>query len=134
MGVTTEYATHKSIPNKRAGIALVVIGTLLFIAGILLIALVNLYAGLGLLVLSVALIIVGFVYMFRKSFAEKLSVVIQTNIPSATMSYSIYSDTFTNPKSNGSVPIKIAVNLPVAEEIVDTIGALIVAKGAQSNH
>lgn len=132
VGVTAEYAKNQSRPNRNTGIVLIVIGAALLIAAIILVSTVNAFAGIGLFVLSAVLLIIGFVFLFRKNHAEMLSVVIQTNVPTGNTSYNIYTNTFRLPKNLIASTVTVAVNIAVAEEIVDTIGALIVAKGAQA--
>ena len=133
VGVATEYVKNQSAPNRKKGIFLIILGVLFFIASVIVVALTGDFLWLLLMLPTVIFLIIGIIFVAGKKIDGKLSVVIRTNIPEQTLTYGFTANTISaSTEKNKTLSINISVNLTVAEEIVDCIGALIVAKGTST--
>lgn len=128
VGLNTHYTTMTE-DKKKKGIILLIIGAVISVLSVSVAAATKAWGLLGLLAVGLIIVAVGISCLLYKKMYGQLNVIFQTIIPAYTMRYglsaSVLPDTATS-KSNEEIYIQ--VNLDVARDIVETLGAVILVK------
>lgn len=130
VGLSTSYLTvteHK----RKAGAILLILGIITVISVVLAAVYLNsstFYAGL---VPGAVLIGLGLFYLIYKKTSGQLKVVLQTTLPTQTYKYGLQASNISNTvsaRAKVKKSIILKVNLEVANEIVNTLGSVVLVK------